>query len=146
MYMQTFAQYFLESQEDNRPIVAKIFKGNIFADMDRFISNEDPLTKKINKDVVLKVDENHLLHSNEGPAYVKRFINGNVFEEIWAKHGYMHRLGGPARKTFDYFSNKLLEQYFVHGRHYSKEEFDEYAKDMNKEELDMLSDLVQPFD
>ena len=145
--MQTFKQFFFESDSQEQQIRARLIDGR-GPGHDRYIANFDPMSfKRIDKSVTLKVDENRLLHSDEGPAYIKKFLDGNLFEEIWAKHGRMHRLDGPARQAYDSYSGDFLIQYYINGVHYTQEEFDEYVKGLkSKEDKELLGDLGQTFE
>ena len=56
-----------------------------------------------------------------------------------------HRVDGPAvikknKKGLD------IIKYFINGIEYTKEEFDQYTKDLNKDEAEMLGDLGQTFE
>lgn len=91
------------------------------------------------------VDGNMFLHNDTGPASKYTYSDGGY--TIWyAKHGKYHRLDGPAIYSYDKKRNSYFSKYFINGVEYTKEEFDEYIKGLNKDEVDMLTDLGQSFE
>jgi len=113
-------------------------------------------------------------HNPYGPAITKWYENGQISYADWFLNGVEHRGGGlPSYTQYDkdgrpewieYKTNGRLHnitgpalqkfepchiratEYWIHGREYTKEEFDSYVKGMNKDEIDMLGDLGQTFD
>jgi hypothetical protein len=85
-------------------------------------------------------------HREDGPAYIQYFQDGNIDYLSYEKNGKRHRLDGPAEVLNDRNGNTHEERYYIHGKSYTKEEFDEYVKGMNKDQLDMLGDLGQTFE
>lgn len=85
---------------------------------------------------------NGILHREDGPASISYDWEGKVQHERWYKNGKQHRLDGPS--YIDHSSN--YKKYHINGVEYTKKQFDEYVKDMDKDQLDMLGDLGQTFD
>lgn len=74
------------------------------------------------------------------PADIQRDDYGNEEWEAYYKNGKLHRLTGPAVIDYD------EEEYWINGKQYTKEEFDEFLKDVDTKDIDMLSDLGQTFE
>lgn len=94
------------------------------------------------------------LHRGDGPAAIGyRLADDAVLYNIWVKNGKRHRLDGPAYQhwcnglTASYISLMPdIEEYWINDVQYTKEEFESYIKDMNKEQIEVLADLGQTFD
>lgn len=81
------------------------------------------------------------------PAEItKKASTGAIEKLFYLKNGEKHRLTGPAVITY-YNGIIYIEDYFIHGKKYTKEEFDEYTKGLeSKEDKELLGDLGQTFD
>jgi hypothetical protein len=91
----------------------------------------------------------NILESQDNIEVKRRYWDNaktRLASEIWYVDDEYHRLDGPAHQRWYENGQKESEMWRINGVDYTKEEFDEYTKGMNKEELDMLSDLGQTFD
>lgn len=85
--------------------------------------NEDfPTQESFNKDGMLSeqiwMDNEGLLHRDGDKPAVIRYINGNVMEEIWYKHGKQHRVGLPAGLTKSNNGDIIIEVWKQNGEYH----------------------------
>ena len=75
----------------------------------------------------------------DGPAEIEYFQDGSLSRESYRLYGQSHRLDGPAH--IEYFDGDTLEEYYIKGRKYDKEDFDKQFtgvdKDLRKDFVDM---------
>lgn len=108
--------------------------------------NGKPLMMPVAKNkTFVYVDDQHYLHNDTGPA-TETLYNDKMRTVWYANHGKFHRLDGPAIITYRASGNILQASYYINGVNYTKEEFDEYTKGLDKDQLDMLGDLGQTFE
>lgn len=92
-------------------------------------------------------DRNKENHRLDGPAKIMYYSSGNLSLVVWYKHGKRHRLDGPALIDYDEDGKTIyIQEYWINGRRYTKEEYDAFLKNVKPEDVDMLSDLGQSFD
>ena len=85
-----------------------------------------------------------VLHNETGPAYIgyTHNVESKIHTKSWYKNGKLHNLNGPAYISFRPYS---FEAYFINGIEYSEKDFQQYIKDINPKDLNLLSDLSQQF-
>lgn len=78
--------------------------------------------KIINQDDIRYIDDNQLLHREDGPAieYVSGPFEGH---KVWMIHGKYHRIDGPA---IEFYNNE--NYYWIDDEKYSFEEWQEIIK------------------
>ena len=82
------------------------------------------------EDDIIMVDSYGFLNSiNDEPSYT-RMHQGRKYEEAWYKHGYFHRLTGPACISYDSNGEIYYKEYWVENKEYSEEEFDRVVKQL----------------
>jgi antitoxin component YwqK of YwqJK toxin-antitoxin module len=87
------------------------------------------------------------LHRLDGPAKINYYPSGKLSTEFWYKNGKRHRIGGPAVLDYDYDGKVVaFYEYWINGMQYTKEEYDNFFKNVRPEDMDMLSDLGLSFD
>lgn len=71
-----------------------------------------------------------------------------ILAEIWTVNSKFHRLDGPAYTIKNLETGEIDdEEYYINGKSYSKEEFNNFVKGLdNKEEKELLGDLGQSFE
>lgn len=79
------------------------------------------------------------------PSYLQYSSNGSLEWEEYKVNGKLHRTDGPALQKFAPVYDPVVE-YYINGVKYTKEEFDNYFKDIKDTDKDMLADLGQTFD
>ena len=70
----------------------------------------------------ITVDKNGFQHSiNDEPGYIGYYDYGdNVFVEHWFKHGYRHRLTGPA-----YINHAInSKEYWIEGKQFTQQQYE----------------------
>tara|TARA_R110002033_G_scaffold136310_5_gene175851 strand:- start:850 stop:1269 length:420 start_codon:yes stop_codon:yes gene_type:complete len=59
--------------------------------------------------------EYDVLHREDGPAYISRHENGQIWLEVWYNNDRRHRLNAPAVQRWDNQGNLIEEYYYVDG-------------------------------
>lgn len=175
--MITFKQFFTESNDEVTKITSpdgsyKVRYGDgvveryrlneysdqpvtcVYIDKYGFAHSPDNNTPAItthdkSNDTIIKEWYTHGTKHRDGdePAEISRFIKtGQLNRLFYIKNGKKHRLTGPA--VISFYNGAIDSQdYYIHGVHYTKEEFDEYTKGLeSKEDKELLGDLGQTFD
>lgn len=119
---------------------------NAFEGIKPYVSKRYWDEAKTKLQTVSYYDTDGYLHRDDGPAVIWYDINGKKEMEKWMKHGMLHRLDGPAWVYYYEDGSLASVDYFINDKEYTKEEYEQYIKDMNKEQLGMLSDLGQTFE
>ena len=92
-------------------------------------------------------DAQDQLHRDNGPAelVMSPHMIGKTVK--WFKHGKLHRIGGPAEIRFNNEDNIIsYVRYYINGVQYTKEEYEQYYKDVSEGDKDLFTDLGQTFD
>lgn len=100
---------------------------------------------KVQPHLEIWVNDDHVLHRTDGPAYIFSYPDGDRHCS-WHKNGLEHRIDGPSDYLIDKNGNMNTVSYYINGKRYSKEDFDEFTKGLdNKEDKELLGDLGQTF-
>ncbi len=97
------------------------------------LSCKEVIHNDANKRSVCRFDKNNQYHCETGPAY-----KDNTGFTSWHIHGKRHRLDGPA------IISRNLEDgmYFINGKEYSKEKFDEMTKKFKVEDREQALKIL----